>query len=473
MIVPLLSAFLAPLLASAACTSNSSNTAALQKLITDGGAGYTLSLCPSNTYALTEILNYTAVDQEISTEGYPTDDTRATLVVSGFNKTTAVSASTKGRDRAVLRNVIIDGNRKANEAIYKGGGGNIEFGGVNSNQTIEYVKSFDPRGWSCMHISEGQLNCYNATIQNNDIGPCGTDYFQNWADGVSLSCSESTVQNNEIIDATDGGVVVFGAPFSTIRNNTIRAKTRIMIGGINMVDVKPWKPIGNYSHTVVEGNYIYGGFATSMGNDTLGPQEYGAIIKMGIALGPDAWFSDQRFGSNKSTGGVIKDNSLSGAFAFGMGVTSAEDFIIENNTFFGNTSFIGAYGPNCTTGWKTPHPSVPLLSESTYLVNVSIDVPDSSPFSFVNGTGIGLTCFVAPNKTTYSWPYGGGQINSVEEPSGTEGSSGSQTSVASTASATASGSAASRGVVRGPWVLGMSWAAGLMLAVAGGISVVI
>lgn len=53
-----------------------------------------------------------------------------------------------------------------------------------------------------------------------------------------------------------------------------------MIGGINskltftfwltacwqaiVVDVKPWKPIGNYSHTVVEGNTIYGGFATSV-----------------------------------------------------------------------------------------------------------------------------------------------------------------------------------------------------------------
>lgn len=33
------------------------------------------------------------------------------------------------------------------------------------------------------------------------------------------------MQNNEITDATDGGIVVFGAPFSTVRNNTIKAKT--------------------------------------------------------------------------------------------------------------------------------------------------------------------------------------------------------------------------------------------------------
>jgi parallel beta-helix repeat protein len=41
------------------------------------------------------------------------------------------------------------------------------------------------------------------------------------------------VQNNVIVDATDGGIVIFGAPFSTIRNNTIGVKTRTTLGGIN------------------------------------------------------------------------------------------------------------------------------------------------------------------------------------------------------------------------------------------------
>ncbi|UOH80773.1 hypothetical protein LQV05_003432 [Cryptococcus neoformans] len=360
------------------------------------------------------------------------------LVVAGFNQSTAVRASGTTQDSAALRHVIINGNRAANESVYKGGGGNIEFGGANSNQVIEYRLVF----------SEGQLNCVNATVQYNDIGPCGTDYFQNWADGISLSCSASLVQNNEIIDATDGGIVVFGAPFSTVRNNTIKAKTRVMIG---VVDVKPWKPIGNYSHTVVEGNTIYGGFATSMGNETRGPQEYQAIIKMGLALGPDAWFSDQRFGSNKSFGGVIQDNRFSGAFAFGMSVTSAKDFVIQNNTFFGNTSFIGNYGPNCTTGNKTPHPSDPLLEESSTLQNTTISVPASSPFQFVNGTAIGLTCFVPPESTSYSWPYGDGQVNSeqADKDNGTSGTStstgsASQISVASTGSPNENESAARR-----------------------------
>jgi hypothetical protein len=70
--------------------------------------------------------------------------------------------------------------------------------------------------------AEGPFACSNTTIQYNDIGPCGSQSFQQvcpsemlrasgaeglrqWADGISLSCSSSLVQHNTIVDATDGG----------------------------------------------------------------------------------------------------------------------------------------------------------------------------------------------------------------------------------------------------------------------------
>jgi len=83
------------------------------------------------------------------------------------------------------------------------------------------VRSVHPRDWSCMHIAEGSLTCRNVTVQNNDIGPCGRDNFQEWADGISLACRDSIVRNNMIQDATDGGVVIFGSPGSHIHNNMI------------------------------------------------------------------------------------------------------------------------------------------------------------------------------------------------------------------------------------------------------------
>jgi hypothetical protein len=50
---------------------------------------------------------YTDIMQEISTEGYPTDDTRALLVVDGFNVSTAVRATDSNLSGVKLRNVQV------------------------------------------------------------------------------------------------------------------------------------------------------------------------------------------------------------------------------------------------------------------------------------------------------------------------------------------------------------------------------
>ena len=88
------------------------------------------------------------------------------------------------------------------------------------------------------------------------------------------------------------GIVIFGSPNSTIRNNNIHVKTvcgqRVGCGKlissesywaastvshlpsvarfllIVVVDPVPWPPEGNFSHVIVEGNTISGGFATDV-----------------------------------------------------------------------------------------------------------------------------------------------------------------------------------------------------------------
>lgn len=115
--------------------------------------------------------------------------------------------------------VQINGTRAG--APPTGGGANIEMGGSNSDQLIEFVHSYDPRSWSCLHVAEGALSCNNVTVQNNDIGPCGSDAFQQWADGISVSCRSAVVRNNLVMDPTDGGIVVFGSPGTLVYNNTI------------------------------------------------------------------------------------------------------------------------------------------------------------------------------------------------------------------------------------------------------------
>ncbi|KLT43063.1 hypothetical protein CC85DRAFT_284819 [Cutaneotrichosporon oleaginosum] len=388
-----------------ACVPNSTAQADIQALLAAGGRGYTLSLCPGQVYDVAGPLNFTAAEQEISTEGYPTGEARAVLrVVSGM---CAVRGNGAGLDGVRLRHVQVDGNRVGNAGAPGSNEGNIEVGGSNRGQVVEWVRSFNPRGWTCLHVVEGELACANATIQHNDIGPCGHDTWADWADGISLSCANSTVYNNTIVDATDGGIVIFGAPYSTVSANRVRASTRVMLGGINLVDMLPWKPDGNYSGTRVVSNFIEGGYASAAGNASRGPNAARALIKIGIGVGPKVWWAETY--QNTSRGGEVSNNVLSGAFSFGVAVGGVQNFRITNNSFVGNATFIGSYGANCTQWDKTPNPPTALLREPDSLVNVEIAKRDD--YGWTDGRVQGLTCFVPPPANEWAWPYGGGGFN--------------------------------------------------------------
>lgn len=84
----------------------------LNTLLNSSGAGYVLSLCPSTQYLIQAPINFAAANQEISTLGYPTDDTRAVLVVNGpvsngTGHTTAINGQCANCDGVKLRNVQV------------------------------------------------------------------------------------------------------------------------------------------------------------------------------------------------------------------------------------------------------------------------------------------------------------------------------------------------------------------------------
>ncbi|KAJ7248467.1 hypothetical protein C8J57DRAFT_1189704 [Mycena rebaudengoi] len=363
------------------------------------GTGYVLRLCPGRQYHIQQPILFTAPNQEVSTQGYPTDDARATLVVSGpvekgAGHTTAVDGTCDNCSGVVLRNIQINGARGV--APPTSGGANIEFGGANKDQMIQFVRSYSPRSWSCLHLAEGPYTCSNATVQNNDIGPCGVDTFQEWADGISVSCANSVVRHNMIKGATDGGIVLFGAPGTQVYNNTIWVTNQTLLGGINMVDYEPWK--GNFTDTVVWGNTIMGGFATSQesGDEKTGPNLDDAIIKIGIAIGPRTWFGD-RYRNNVSSSGTVVQNRLTGAFSYAMAMSSAKDFTVKNNVMFGNYTFIGKSGPNCSTSDIVPTPAAFVYDNSTTESTLQEDfqlIPDADS----------LTCVLPPKNGDY-WPY--------------------------------------------------------------------
>jgi len=53
--------------------------------------------------------------------------------------------------------------------------------------------------------------------------------------------------------------------------------------------------------------------------------------RIGIAIGPHTWFGD-KYGSNVSFSGTVENNVLSGAFGYGIAVTSARNFTVQGNS---------------------------------------------------------------------------------------------------------------------------------------------
>ena len=80
--------------------------------LNSSGPGFILQLCPNAQYMIQAPILFAAADQEISTVGYPTDDSRATLVVSGpvsngQGHTTAVDGTGANCSGVKLRNIQV------------------------------------------------------------------------------------------------------------------------------------------------------------------------------------------------------------------------------------------------------------------------------------------------------------------------------------------------------------------------------
>jgi parallel beta-helix repeat protein len=277
--------------------------------------GDVVELCAGSVFELSGSIVINANGQQILTEDNPTDDNRAIFKIVSDEVTTAVIL--RDFDDVVLSHVIVDGNRQ--ELGYKGGDALIYAGGSSNGQVIRNVDIIEPRSWSALHIIEGHTGptptCQNALVEDNVIGPAG-QYDGTWADGISLACSNSIVRNNIITDVTDGGIVIFGAPGSLIEGNAIQAKTRTMLGGINMVDYAPYD--GNYSETVVSNNII---------------DADGAVIRIGLGMGVRVWVCVDREYDQKLRGATVENNQLRGAhMQYGFIIDGVEGWTAIGNT---------------------------------------------------------------------------------------------------------------------------------------------
>ena len=265
-------------------------------------------LCAGAVFELTSPVVFSADGQQIHTEGFPTDDRRARLRLAAAFGATAVSMI--DRPNVVLSHVIVDGNlpnlgpADANALILAGGSA--------SGQVIRNVKAVESRSWTSIHVPEGgDPRCTSAIVENNEIGPSGA------ASGIGFACTNSVVRNNTITDVSGEGIVIFGATGSLVEGNVIRAETRMLFGGINMVDFVVFD--GNYTGTRVHANVI---------------DAAGAPIRVAVAMGYRIWFCvDPNDPTDRTLfGASVTDNILQGPrMGYGFAVDGVRDWTVTGN----------------------------------------------------------------------------------------------------------------------------------------------
>lgn len=322
-------------------TSDRDQERIINNALSEGGDNEAIQLCPNTIFNLSAPVTFTHKNQELSTAGYPNDGTRAMLVVTGPNQSTAVIGQCVTCSGTKLMNVQIDGSRPKLGRIIKGGKALIEFGGSVSGQLIKGVRAFEPRGWSTLRIFEGKLDCNDVSVISNEIGPSGRDTVGEWADGISYGCQNGHITGNVVIDATDGGIVLFQAPGTIVDYNTVIARTRTMLGGINLVDIKPYG--GDFRGVVVTRNKIVGD---------------GGMIKVGIAMGHEVWWTNSL--ENYVHGAKVVDNVLRGSyFGYGLGLNGVRDFEVGRNTVDVKLNGVSKcdYNPGPTAALRNPERS--------------------------------------------------------------------------------------------------------------------
>ncbi len=225
-------------------------------------------LCPGAVLQISHPILMGFPNQELSTEGSPSGDRRAVIQVAGDDQATAIRS---GASKIHIHHLIIDGRRRVLGKLPEGGA------------LIDHIRSVDPRGWSALHVFEGGGMCTDARITDSVFGPAGTpDNSQ--ADGISFACRNGLIANNLVLDASDGGIVIFGSPGTVVRDNTIMTERNVLQGGINLVDYSPYS--GDYNGVIVRNNVI---------------KAKGGFIKVAIAAGPGVWgigkYGDTNYGA--------------------------------------------------------------------------------------------------------------------------------------------------------------------------------
>ncbi|GHJ83770.1 hypothetical protein NliqN6_0172 [Naganishia liquefaciens] len=323
-----------------------------------GGQGTVVKLCAGSVHRMQEPVVMTAKGQVLETEGGGGEGWgRALLVVEGEEQSMAVKADCTACTNISIRSLVIDGNRPLLLRVPKGEA-LVEMGNADG-QEIRDCRLIEPRGWSALHFREGDWkSCSGGVIRNNVIGPAGEEWDEEYdgsedpeprfgnprADGISLACKDSLVEGNTVFDTTDGAIVLFGSAGSEVRENKVYARTRMVMGAINLVDYDPWE--GNYTDVRVHHNTIAG---------------LGSYIKGAINIGQACWTDNTEIMVH---GGSVTHNTIEGeGIGYGITVAGARGVTVLDNK--STARYSGVMGRECPVAPPNAEPVAFLINRGS------------------------------------------------------------------------------------------------------------
>ncbi len=293
----------------------------LQALLNQAAPGSTIWLAQKSITRLTDTL-VIPPGVTLSTTGLPTPRRYALMgrVVRGSNFDHAAVQLQPG---AKLVSVWVDGQRGT--VGFGGDKLNIHLNGGEGTTVMDSVSSNTAGGGSV--LAEGTEPCRNNMIVRNLITDYNSDHYDGtWSDGLRIACEDVLATENQIVDATDGGIVVFRVfpgmdrQHSIVRNNMILSAGNSAYGGLIFDPLFPGAgyPAPDFSGASFMDNTLWSGPATH--------------FDIVLSVGTQGWFHD--LGGFVGNGASAIGNT-SGGLTIRCNAGIAIDGML-NATVFGN-----------------------------------------------------------------------------------------------------------------------------------------
>ncbi|MEJ2666185.1 MAG: hypothetical protein P8Z81_03630 [Deinococcales bacterium] len=217
----------------------------------------------------------------------------------------SLTALVRLKGGAKLTSVWVDGARDVpgnkaplEDVITYGGGVEVSSDRISNSQ-----------GPNTLYLFGGfnGFPCASASVTGNLITAYSSDHYLNgdWTDGIAINCEGATVTGNEVIDATDVGIVVYrntvaSPQHSVVRNNSVLSAGNSAYGGL------VFDPLYESGRVTPK---TFGFTGATIQDNTLwtGPDTH---FEIAISNGTRAWFAGRAsVTADTGTGGSVIGNT--------------------------------------------------------------------------------------------------------------------------------------------------------------------